>query len=83
MTLVIGVILATLLLGYILVVHDWEKDGKPKFAIVKLMIVCVFIGIYLGLNDTKTYKKPLKPTKVRVECVNVKCDTSYVYVFKD
>ena len=82
MTIIFG-ILATIFLIYILFIHDYKEDGKPVYAIVMLMTICIGIGIDLGINDTKTYKKPLKPTKVRVECVNGKCDTSYVYEFKD
>lgn len=83
LTLIVLSVLATLFLIHILFIHDWREEGRPYFFLVMLMVMCVGIGMELGLRDTKTYKKPLKPSKVQIECINGKCDTSYIYEFKD
>lgn len=83
MILTIFIVLVILCLVYILFIHDWNLEGKPFYFMFMVVLLSVAIGVELGIRDTKTYKKPLKPTKIKVECINGKCDTSYVYEFKD
>jgi hypothetical protein len=63
---------------------DDDDDGLNMFIVglVLLVLVSLGIGLEMGLQSNKTVKHKIEP-QVKVECVDNKCDTTYVYKFKE
>ena len=63
---------------------DDDDDGVTMFIVglVLLVLVSLGIGLEMGLQSNKQVKHKVEP-QVKVECVDNKCDTTYVYKFKE
>ena len=63
---------------------DDDDDGLNMFIVglVLLVLVSLGIGLEMGLQSNKQVKHKIEP-QVKVECVDNKCDTTYVYKFKE
>ena len=78
------VILAIISLIGIFVVYAIDANEPPKnlpifvFCFVTYTLCIAFIFCTLGIEEEKPYKKPLVP-KVKIECIDGKCDTTYIY----
>lgn len=63
---------------------DGDDDGRNMFVFGMFMLVLsvLAIGILIGENEIKHSKHKVTPV-VKVECMNTKCDTIYIYSFKE
>jgi len=63
---------------------EGDDDGRNMFlfAVFTLALSMIAIGVLIGENGIKHSKYKVTPV-VKVECMNMKCDTTYVYSFKD
>ena len=63
---------------------DGDNDMRNMFifALFILVLSVLAIGILLGENEVKKSKHKVTPV-VKVECMNTKCDTTYIYSFKE
>lgn len=65
-----------LLIGIPLVYHF---DKKNNLFVMRLLVMMLFVtGIVIGNDYPKSSKKKITP-KIKVECENNKCDTTYIY----
>jgi hypothetical protein len=64
--------------------NEDDNDGRNMFlfGIFTLALSMIAIGVLIGENGIKRLKYKITPV-VKVECMNSKCDTTYVYSFKD
>jgi hypothetical protein len=77
------VILAIITLIGIFLVYVEDVKGVPQnlpifvfcFVTYTLCIAFIFCGLMI---EESPYKKPLVP-KVKIECIDGKCDTTYIY----
>jgi uncharacterized protein (UPF0333 family) len=63
-------------------------NDLDKFKLVFLLyvVILVFTILHLAAEEkTKTIQsdKELKPSQVRVECINNKCDTTWIYQLQE
>lgn len=86
---IIGLGILALLAIILLVVSysaktEKDNDGKNTFifGVFILSLSMIAIGVIIGVNEIKRSKYKVTPV-VKVECMNSKCDTTYVYSFKD
>ena len=63
---------------------DGDDDGRNMFVfgLFVLVLSVLAIGILIGENEIKNSKHKVTPV-VKVECMNSKCDTTYIYTFKE
>ena len=63
---------------------DGDDDGRNMFVfgLFVLVLSVLAIGILIGENEIKNSKHKVTPV-VKVECMNTKCDTTYIYSFKE
>ena len=63
---------------------DGDDDGRNMFVfgLFVLVLSVLAIGILIGENEIKNSKHKVTPV-VKVECMNTKCDTTYIYTFKE
>jgi uncharacterized membrane protein len=62
-----------------------ESDNEVfmfVFGVFMLIISVLAIGILIGKGGIKYSKYKVTPV-VKVECMNMKCDTTYIYSFKE
>jgi hypothetical protein len=63
-----------------------EGDGDMRnmflSGIFTLALSMIAMGVLIGENEIKRSKYKVTPV-VKVECMNSKCDTTYVYSFKE
>ena len=61
-----------------------DDDGKNMFLfrIFLLILSILAIGVLIGEDEIKHTKHKVTPV-VKVECMNTKCDTTYIYSFKE
>ena len=61
-----------------------DNDGTNMFVfgVFMLIISVLAIGILIGEGEIKYSKYKVTPV-VKVECMNTKCDTTYIYSFKE
>ncbi len=61
-----------------------DDDGKNMFlfGIFLLILSILAIGVLIGEDEIKHTKHKVTPV-VKVECMNTKCDTTYIYSFKE
>ena len=62
-----------------------ESDNEVfmfVFGVFMLIISVLAIGILIGEGEIKYSKYKVTPV-VKVECMNMKCDTTYIYSFKE
>jgi glucose uptake protein GlcU len=64
--------------------NEKDNDGRNTFifGMFILSLSMIAIGVIIGANEIKRSKYKVTPV-VKVECMNSKCDTTYVYSFKD
>jgi hypothetical protein len=58
-----------------------EHDVLVSAGLATLAISSLILGMLLGMEATRTSKQPIKPS-IKIECVDGKCDTMYIYEFK-
>jgi len=77
------VALILIVIGYS-VKTDEDDDGLNMFIVglVLLVLASLGIGLELGLEADKIVNKKIKP-QVKIECVDEKCDTMYIYKFNE
>ena len=87
--LIIGLGFLALLAIILLLVSYSAKTGNDNdsrnrfiFGLFILALSMVAIGVVIGENEIKHSKHKVTPV-VKVECMNSKCDTTYIYSFKD
>lgn len=83
-TLVLAIIgLVLVLIGYG-IKNDDNGESLNMFmcGLILLMISMLAIGVLMGKNEIKNSKHKVTPV-VKVECMNTKCDTTYIYSFKE
>ena len=63
---------------------EGDDDGKKLilFGMFILIISVLAIGILMGENEVKAVKHKVEPV-IKTECMNTKCDTTYIYTFKE
>ena len=63
---------------------DGDNDMRNMFVfgLFILVLSVLAIGILIGENEIKNSKHKVTPV-VKVECMNTKCDTTYIYSFKE
>jgi integral membrane sensor domain MASE1 len=61
-----------------------DDDGENMFlfGIFLLILSILVIGVLIGEDEIKHSKHKVTPV-VKVECMNTKCDTTYIYSFKE
>lgn len=62
--------------------NDNDMRNMFLFGMFMLVLSVLAIGILLGENETKNSKHKVTPV-VKIECMNSKCDTTYIYTFKE
>ena len=75
--------LAFVLTGYVMK-NKYSNDDASLFGagLVVLVFSMLALGVLIGENEVKNSKHKLTPV-VKVECTNTKCDTTYIYSFKE
>jgi hypothetical protein len=58
-----------------------EHDVLVSAGLATSAISSLILGMLLGMEATRTSKQPIKPS-IKIECVDGKCDTTYIYEFK-
>jgi hypothetical protein len=63
---------------------DDDDDGLTMFIVGLIVFTASMLGlgVEMGLQSNKQVKHKIEP-QVKVECVDNKCDTTYVYKFKE
>jgi hypothetical protein len=63
---------------------DDDDDGITMFIVGLIILTASMLGlgVEMGLQSNKQVKHKIEP-QVKVECVDNKCDTTYVYKFKE
>lgn len=63
---------------------EGDDDGKNMFlfGMFILIISMLAIGVLMGKNEVKKVKHKVEPV-IKTECMNTKCDTTYIYTFKE
>lgn len=58
----------------------YKLDEEKDFAVVVMLglVALLVMGMRIGEDFPKSSKKKITP-KVKVECENNKCDTTYIY----
>ena len=73
----ISILLIILAIGLILIyLLDTEKKLVIPFFFVFMLVIA--LSATIGNDLSKTSKKKIEP-KIKVECMNNKCDTTYIY----
>ena len=83
--LLILAILSVIMIGISSVIKtDGDNDMRNMFVfgLFILVLSVLAIGILMGENEIKNSKRKVTPV-VKVECMNTKCDTTYIYSFKE
>ena len=62
--------------------NDTDMRNMFVFAMFILALSMLAIGVLIGENEIKNSKYKVTPV-VKVECMNTKCDTTYIYSFKE
>ncbi len=78
---IIFILLGVLGIGAVIVGADKEDDRLIAVGLLASTGASLLLGMLLGMEATRTSKQPIKPS-IRVECVDGKCDTTYIYEFK-
>jgi len=63
---------------------EFDDDGKNMFLFgMFILILSVFgMGVLVSQDEVKQVKHKVVPV-IKVECMNSKCDTTYIYTFKE
>ena len=78
---IIFILLGVLGIGMVIVGSGKEDDHLTVAGLLASTIASIILGMLLGMEATRTSKQPIKPS-IRIECVDGKCDTTYIYEFK-
>lgn len=78
---IIFILLGVLGIGAVIVGSGKEDNHLISVGLATSIIASLIIGMLLGMEATRTVKQPIKPS-IRIECVDGKCDTTYIYEFK-
>jgi len=75
--------LLLIVIGYGVKNND-DADGTTMFMVGLIVFTASMLGlgVEMGLQSNKQVKHKIEP-QVKVECVDNKCDTTYVYKFKE
>lgn len=75
------IFLIIIILGLILIFINKNSFELKSLGLAVVMLGCFIAGIRIGSTTDFKVKKQVKP-KVKIECINEKCDTFYIYNFK-
>ena len=78
---IIFILLGVLGIGMVVVGAAKESGDLISVGLATSIIASIILGMLLGMEATRTSKHPIKPS-IRIECVDGKCDTTYIYEFK-
>lgn len=78
---IIFILLGVLGIGMVIVGSGKEDDHLIAAGLSASTIASLILGMLLGMEATRTSKQLIKPS-IRIECVDGKCDTTYIYEFK-
>ena len=78
---IIFILLGVLGIGMVIVGAAKEDNHLISVGLATSVIASLIIGMLLGMEAYRTSKQPIKPS-IRIECVDGKCDTTYIYEFK-
>ncbi len=75
--------LLLIVIGYSVKNND-DADGTTMFMVGLIIFTASMLGlgIELGEREDKQVNKKIEP-QVKIECVDNKCDTTYIYVFNE
>jgi amino acid permease len=78
--LIIVFVLVCLLIAMFIIDRYNDYIGTFIFALFALVI----LSMYVGWNDKQSFeiKKQITPS-IKIECVDGKCDTTYIYKFNN
>lgn len=71
-------LIAVVLIIWITLIYFYDENKDLTVVVVLGLIALVVMGIIIGENFPKSSKKKITP-KIKVECENNKCDTTYIY----
>ena len=73
--------LLLIVIGYSVKNND-DNDGSNMFitGLIILTASMLGLGVEFGLRTDQTVKHKIEPT-IKIECVDNKCDTTYIYKF--
>lgn len=71
-------LIAVVLIIWITLIYFYDENKDLTVVVVLGLIALVVMGIIIGENFPKSSKKKIIP-KIKVECINNKCDTTYIY----
>ncbi len=74
-------LLVILGIGMVIIGAANEDDRLISVGLATTVIASLLLGMLLGMEATRTSKQPIKPS-IKIECVDGKCDTMYIYEFK-
>lgn len=78
---IIFTLLVIIGIGMVVVGAAKEDDHLIVAGLLTSVGASLILGMLLGMEATRTSKQPIKPS-IRIECVDGKCDTTYIYEFK-
>ena len=78
---IIFILLGVLGIGMVIVGADKEDGRLIAVGLAASTCASLLLGMLLGMEATHSVKQPIKPS-IRIECVDGKCDTTYIYEFK-
>ena len=78
---IIFILLGVLGIGTVVVGAAKEDSHLVSVGLATSIIASIILGMLLGMEAYHTSKQPIKPS-IRIECVDGKCDTTYIYEFK-
>jgi hypothetical protein len=75
--------LVLIIVGYSVKTDDYD-DGSNMFitGLIILTASMLGLGVEFGLQVNQTVKHKIEPT-IKIECVDNKCDTTYIYKFNE
>jgi hypothetical protein len=80
----IAALILLIITGMVMVAYGYIED-EYNFLLGGLSISILFslmLGLTLGVNSNYKVKQPVTP-KIKIECIDNKCDTIYIYKFKN
>lgn len=80
----IAILTVLIIIGVIMVAYGYIED-EDNFFLAGLVISTLFsfiLGVTLEANSNFRVKQPITP-KIKIECIDNKCDTTYIYNFKN
>ena len=80
----IAILTVLIIIGMVMVAYGYieDEDNYLLGGLTICILSALSLGITLGANSNFRVKQPATP-KIKIECVDNKCDTTYIYNFKD